>query len=35
MSPAEYFLITVIIQILQSIKTLSLEKLANTLPLPI
>lgn len=34
-SPAEYFLITFLIQILQSIKTLSLEKLANALPLPI
>ena len=34
-SPTEYFLLTFLIQILQSIKTLSLEKLANALPLPI
>ena len=34
-NPAEYLLIRCIIQILQLIKTLSLEKLANALPLPV
>jgi Transposase DDE domain len=34
-SPAEYILVSILIQILQSIKTLSLEKLANALPLPV
>ena len=32
---AEYLLVRCIIQLLQSIKTLSLEKLANALPLPV
>ena len=35
LNPAEYLLVRCIIQILQSIKTLSLEKLANALPLPV
>ena len=34
-NPAEHLLVRCIIQILQSIKTLSLEKLANALPLPV
>jgi hypothetical protein len=34
-SPAEYYLVIGLIQILQSIKSLSLEKLANALPFPI
>ena len=34
-SPAEYLLVRFIIQILQAIKTLSLEKIATALPLPV
>ena len=35
LNPAEYPFVRCIIQLLQSIKTLSLEKLANALPLPV
>ena len=34
-SPAEYLLVRCIIQILQAIETLSLEKIATALPLPV
>jgi hypothetical protein len=34
-SPAEYYLVIALIQILQAVKSLSLEKLATALPLPI